>query len=112
MDNCDFSEKFHNNIHSKFYLRPKLNRTQFGIQHFAGRVVYSIEGFLDKNRQYLPTDVIKLLCGSSNTTIRRLFQSSLSRHESTFCSMPVNLNPQQTEACIKVKFLLFTMKYQ
>lgn len=97
-----FSEKFHNNIRSKLYLRPKLNMMQFGIQHFAGKVVYSVEGFLDKNRQYLPIDVIKLLCGSSNQTVRRLFQLSFSRHGNTFCSMPVNLHPLQTESCNKV----------
>lgn len=96
------SEKFHSNIKSKLYMRPKLNNLQFGIQHFAGKVVYCTEGFLDKNRQFLPADVVKLLCGSSIHTIRYLFQCSVNKTGNLFYSMPVNLRPSESPVCNKV----------
>lgn len=94
-------EKFHSNINSKLYLRPKLNLLQFGIQHFAGKVMYSVEGFLEKNRQFLPMDVIKLLTSSNITTVKHLFQYCVNKNN-TFCSMPISLHHLQPNSCSKV----------
>ncbi|XP_055618927.1 myosin-IIIb-like isoform X2 [Toxorhynchites rutilus septentrionalis] len=54
-------EKFHNNIKSKFYQRPKSDAVCFAIHHFAGRVVYQADGFLEKNRNFLPAEIIQLI---------------------------------------------------
>ncbi|KAG5313772.1 MYO3A protein, partial [Pseudoatta argentina] len=59
--NRSLIEKFHNNIKSKFYVRPKSDAVCFAIYHFAGRVVYQAEGFLEKNRNFLPPEVIQLV---------------------------------------------------
>ncbi|ROV56029.1 hypothetical protein EGO58_12790, partial [Limosilactobacillus reuteri] len=37
-------EKFHSNIKSKFYQRPKSDALCFAVHHFAGRVVYQADG--------------------------------------------------------------------
>lgn len=61
-----FLEKCHyNHALNELYSRPRLNGPEFGVKHFAGNVWYNVEGFLDKNRDTLRTDVIDLLISSS-----------------------------------------------
>lgn len=54
-------EKFHTNIKSSHYVRPKSNALQFTVVHYAGLVTYDARGFLEKNRNHLPTCIIQLL---------------------------------------------------
>lgn len=72
-------EKFHNNVKSKYYIRPKSDAICFAIQHFAGRVVYHADGFLDKNRNFLPAEVIQLVRQSSYDMVRFLFQCPITK---------------------------------
>ncbi|CAA9999584.1 unnamed protein product, partial [Nesidiocoris tenuis] len=61
-----FLEKCHyNHALNELYSRPRLNGPEFGVRHFAGQVWYNVEGFLDKNRDTLRTDVVDLLISSS-----------------------------------------------
>lgn len=61
-----FLEKCHyNHALNELYSRPRLNVPEFGIRHFAGPVWYNVDGFLDKNRDTLRTDVVDLLISSS-----------------------------------------------
>lgn len=74
------TDKCHTNIKSKFYQRPKSDAMCFAIHHFgtktdrflprisisnfkflAGRVVYQADGFLEKNKNFLPAEVIHLV---------------------------------------------------
>eukprot|EP01133_Synstelium_polycarpum_P007732 gene7732-9062_t len=54
------------------YLRS-LVRGSFGIRHFAGDVVYSVDGWLEKNRDAMPPDLTELCQGSQVPFIRLLF---------------------------------------
>ncbi|XP_057336202.1 myosin-IIIa isoform X2 [Microplitis mediator] len=72
-------EKFHNNIKSKFYVRPKSDAICFAVNHFSGRVVYQADGFLDKNRNFLPPEVIQLIRQSQYDMIRFLFQCPITK---------------------------------
>ncbi|CAH2050292.1 unnamed protein product, partial [Iphiclides podalirius] len=72
-------EKFHNNIKSKYYVRPKSDAVCFAIHHFAGRVVYQADGFLEKNRNFLPPEVVQLMRQSQFDIIRFLFQCPITK---------------------------------
>ncbi|OQR88402.1 myosin, partial [Thraustotheca clavata] len=45
---------------------------QFVIGHFAGKVMYELDAFLQKNQDALPTEAIALCNGSSNTIVQSL----------------------------------------
>jgi myosin III len=72
-------EKFHSNVKSKFYQRPKSDALVFAIHHFAGRVVYEANGFLEKNRNFLPAEVIQLVRQSQYDVVRFLFQCPITK---------------------------------
>ncbi|XP_055383448.1 myosin-IIIb-like [Condylostylus longicornis] len=74
-----FIEKCHNNIKSKFYIRPKSDACCFAIQHFAGRVIYQADSFLEKNRNFLPAEVIQLVRQSKIDMVRFLFQCPITK---------------------------------
>lgn len=74
------SEKFHQNIKSPYYSRPKATSSLlFSINHYAGLVQYDSAGFLEKNRDRLPVEVVNLLRASDNSVVRSLFQTPLTK---------------------------------
>lgn len=84
------AEKFHNNIKSKFYVRPKSDAVCFAIHHFAGRVVYQAEGFLEKNRNFLPPEVIQLVRQSQYDMVRFLFQCPITKTGNLYSALQEN----------------------
>ncbi|KAL6851666.1 hypothetical protein ACP4OV_020230 [Aristida adscensionis] len=65
-------EKFKN---SKRFSKPKLSRTAFTIQHYAGEVTYQSDHFLDKNRDYVVVEHQELLNASKCSFVSGLFPS-------------------------------------
>lgn len=49
------------------------HRVQFRIKHYAGDVVYNINGFLDKNKDTLFQDLKRLLYKSRNPIISKMW---------------------------------------
>nr|XP_018914102.1 PREDICTED: myosin-IIIb-like isoform X1 [Bemisia tabaci] len=91
-------DKFHGNIKSKLYIQPKSNALCFGVYHFAGRVIYQAEGFLDKNRHFLAPELIQLLRGSHIETVRFLFQCPITKTGNLYSPnstpiIPLNSSP-------------------
>ncbi|KAM5282412.1 myosin-IIIa isoform 2-T2 [Hipposideros larvatus] len=72
-------EKFEGNLKSQYFWRPKRMELCFGIHHFAGKVLYNASGFLAKNRDTLPTDIVLLLRSSENSVIRQLVNHPLTK---------------------------------
>lgn len=65
-----------NSIHAnnKSFLSPRsIHDTRFGIAHFAGDVYYQAEGFLEKNRDVLSTDILILIHSSKNKFLKEIF---------------------------------------
>ncbi|XP_063094100.1 myosin-IIIa isoform X4 [Cavia porcellus] len=72
-------EKFEDNLKSQYFWRPKRMELCFGIYHYAGKVLYNASGFLAKNRDTLPTDIVLLLRSSENSVIRQLVSLPLTK---------------------------------
>uniref|UniRef100_A0A6Q2Z4J2 Myosin IIIA n=1 Tax=Esox lucius TaxID=8010 RepID=A0A6Q2Z4J2_ESOLU len=72
-------EKFEDNLKSKNFWRPKRVDLGFGIHHYAGKVIYNTAGFLSKNRDTLPADIVLLLRSSENSLIRKLVTHPLTK---------------------------------
>ncbi|XP_047506953.1 myosin-VIIa-like [Pieris napi] len=77
----------------KCYAAPKSTRDHnFVIRHFAGDVYYNVNGFLDKNRDMLTTDLKELLMDSTNKFLKTIFPIDLSPHSGS--RKPVSLSHQ------------------
>ncbi|XP_075385245.1 myosin-IIIb [Tenrec ecaudatus] len=72
-------DKFEDNLRSKYFWRPKGVELSFGIQHYAGKVLYDASGFLEKNRDTLPADVVVVLRTSENQLLQQLFSVPLTK---------------------------------
>ncbi|XP_026670463.1 unconventional myosin-XV [Ceratina calcarata] len=77
-----FLEKCHyNHALSELYSRPRMNSAEFAIKHYAGQVWYNVDGFLDKNRDTLRSDVVELLISSKIPMVSKMFQHVRTTHE-------------------------------
>eukprot|EP00043_Microstomoeca_roanoka_P014896 m.148547 g.148547 ORF g.148547 m.148547 type:complete len:961 (-) comp16135_c0_seq1:237-3119(-) len=73
-DDTSMVQKFHQNLsNNKGYEKPRGNEPVFTIHHYAGAVLYQAKGFIDKNRDTLPIDVVGALRLSDNDLVRTLF---------------------------------------
>jgi myosin heavy subunit len=71
---CDkLNTNFGNKPNFPKYERPKGNEEIFTINHYAGRVMYTGAGFLDKNRDTISLDVIATFLGSDKELVEDIF---------------------------------------
>lgn len=70
-----FAEKCHyNHALNDLYIRSRTSGVnEFAIKHFEGTVWYNVEGFLEKNRNMLKSDVIELLTTCKMPIMNRIF---------------------------------------
>ncbi|XP_041789609.1 unconventional myosin-XV-like [Chelmon rostratus] len=55
------------------YARPKMPLPEFTLKHYAGKVVYQVHKFLDKNFDMVRQDVLDLFIQSKNRMVSSLF---------------------------------------
>ncbi|XP_029971015.1 unconventional myosin-VIIa-like [Salarias fasciatus] len=55
--------------------------TDFGIRHYCGAVHYDSRGFLEKNRDAVSANIVKMLSTSTNKLLRQIFEAELSASE-------------------------------
>ncbi|XP_047053048.1 myosin-17-like isoform X5 [Lolium rigidum] len=79
---CMFPKSTHETLSQKLYekfkthkrfAKPKLSRTAFTIQHYAGDVTYQSDHFLDKNKDYVVAEHQELLNASRCSFVSVLF---------------------------------------
>ncbi|XP_034145331.1 myosin-IIIa isoform X2 [Esox lucius] len=90
-------EKFEDNLKSKNFWRPKRVDLGFGIHHYAGKVIYNTAGFLSKNRDTLPADIVLLLRSSENSLIRKLVTHPLTKTEIKAVAMESTLGVTKSD---------------
>lgn len=70
----NFNKEFSKNT---YYIPSKRQDANFTINHYAGRVTYTSENFLEKNRDSLPFRVAELLRNSSNEILAEIFSAQV-----------------------------------
>ncbi|OQR97414.1 myosin [Thraustotheca clavata] len=66
--------------HARFET-PRLQSSAFIILHYAGKVLYDTNGFLDKHRDALLPDIKRVLSESSLPLVRKMFPAPQSPHD-------------------------------
>jgi myosin protein heavy chain len=74
-NDATYLQKCHNQYgkaHPKFGA-PRFSKTAFDIIHYAGRVTYETDGWIDKNKDPLQADLQMACCESKNPFVAKLF---------------------------------------
>ncbi|XP_044253727.1 unconventional myosin-XV [Tribolium madens] len=80
---ASFLEKCHyNHALNEHYCRPRVGGREFGIRHFAGQVWYSVDGFLDKNRDALRPEVVELISSSKELLVASIAKPLINQTQS------------------------------
>lgn len=88
------------------YVKPKTERLEFSVQHYAAQVTYSVRGFIQKNKDMLRSDIVDLLCSSKNKVRLIGILSSLAYWNHTFGVVSLNDMFQQLQ--INLKWYIYT----
>ena len=75
-----FTTKLHHNFGSNkhsFYKKPRFGKSSFTIVHYAADVTYESEGFIEKNRDTVPDELMELIKSTSNKFLSDLVQVAL-----------------------------------
>ncbi|XP_074650260.1 myosin-IIIb-like isoform X2 [Tubulanus polymorphus] len=74
-------EKLNKNFNHNQYFKahPNSKQMKFTIFHYAGKVEYSTCGWLEKNRDTLPTGIVDILQESSNQLVNIIFKATMTR---------------------------------
>lgn len=69
-----FLEKCHfHHSDNPLYEKPRMSDPEFYIVHYAGRIKYNVQHFIEKNKDTLRSDVVELMCESKNMIIAQMF---------------------------------------
>ena len=60
------------------FLHQRFDPAAFGVAHFAGHVVYKADGFLEKNKDTIASDLVALVVGAKDPFLKSLISSSKS----------------------------------
>ena len=58
--------------HKRFTADKASDTITFTLQHFAGKVIYNAEGWMEKNKDDPPPEAVDLMCDSSNPLLQKI----------------------------------------
>ncbi|KAJ1918365.1 Myosin type-2 heavy chain 1 [Mycoemilia scoparia] len=70
--NTTFGNPTTNHTVNSFFTRPRFSNQAFAVKHYACEVTYDSEGFLEKNRDTVPDEIMELLRKSSFSMVSSL----------------------------------------
>lgn len=88
-----FVTKLHHNFASNkhdFYKKPRFGKSSFTVCHYAVDVNYESEGFIEKNRDTVPDEHMKILRATSNSFLRHVLEAALAVREKDLASASSN----------------------
>lgn len=56
-----------------------MSKHEFSIAHYTGRVVYSTKEMPQRNRDFLPPEIIEVMRSSENVIVKSLFTNRLDK---------------------------------
>ncbi|KAJ4726231.1 myosin 2 [Melia azedarach] len=107
-----FANKLKQHLGSNSCFKGERGRA-FSVRHYAGEVRYDTNGFLEKNRDPLQTDIIQLL-SSCSCQLLKFFASKMlnqSQKPAAFCQLGA-LDSQKQSVGTKFKGQLFKLMHQ
>ncbi|TNN18772.1 Unconventional myosin-XV, partial [Schistosoma japonicum] len=67
--------QYHHQKHPNFKINKIQGNTSFTVVHFAGEIVYNVNGFVDKNREKIRGELLSLLTKSTNSAVATMFRN-------------------------------------
>ncbi|CAI2728563.1 unnamed protein product [Schistosoma spindalis] len=67
--------QYHHKNHPNFKMNKIQGNNSFTIVHFAGEIVYDVNGFVDKNREKIRGELLALLTKSKNSAVATMFRN-------------------------------------
>ena len=68
---------------NEHYVKPRTSGSVFGVKHYAGEVTYTVSGFLDKNRDAIPDEIIELFKAAKLAILPKMFADAVMSTEKT-----------------------------
>ncbi|XP_072050806.1 LOW QUALITY PROTEIN: myosin-IIIb-like [Amphiura filiformis] len=101
-----YVEKLNRNFQSNHhYIKAKVSTSNnFSIDHYAGRVSYSADNFLEKNRDNLPNGVMQMLTASTNDLLGQIFRGTITRTGTLALQLRTNDNKKERKSVRKRGF--------
>ncbi|KAJ2162600.1 Myosin type-2 heavy chain 1, partial [Coemansia sp. RSA 562] len=78
-----FAEQQQSIASAGYFRKPRFSNTAFTIRHYAHDVTYEGDGFLEKNKDTVPDEILDLLCASSFEFVGSLVSASAVPAKST-----------------------------
>ncbi|XP_078450025.1 unconventional myosin-X-like [Lampetra planeri] len=96
-DNTLLNKLHHHHSMNSCYIKPRMESRSFGIRHYAGEVLYDMQGFVEKNRDDFQESVLNLLLQSRSGFVWELFGDKASGRGET-------LRPSQRKPTLLSQF--------
>lgn len=88
------------NKNSACLIVDKMNRTGFGIHHYAGKVMYDALGFVESNQDTLPVDLAEAANLSSNEILAKHMTNDSCTNFQSKSSEPVRAAPKRAKSSV------------